>query len=210
VRSRPSLYLAPREGVEPPPASKAGALLRRANEAMSSRLCPHATQTRRARLNRCMPAPSAERAGAHMHTRRASACARAHPRWHQVRLALDERPSAPAWMSRPELQEPNKKPGSCGRPGFWGSRDPWSLKASVGWSFPRWCCVTLVSVMARLAQRQHALMSTRSDAQGHLAREGALGVGGEGWAGHDETEWVGGESTNGRIVKSVHASVNPA
>lgn len=64
--------------------------------------------------------------------------------------------------------------------------------------------------MARLAQRQHALMSTGSDAQGHLAREGALGVGGEDWAGHDETEWVGGESTNGRIVKSVHDAVNPA
>jgi len=93
---------------------------------------------------------------------------------------LDLRPSAPAWMSRPERQEPNKKPGSCGRPGFWGSRGPRRLKASVGWSFPRWCCITLVSVMARLAQSQRALMSTGSDAQGHLAREGALGVGGEG------------------------------
>lgn len=79
----------------------------------------------------------------------------------------------------------------------------------MGWSFPRWCCITLVSVMARLAQRQHALMSTGSDAQRHLAREGALGVGGEGWAVHDETEWVGGESTNRRIVKSVHVVVNP-
>ena len=67
----------------------------------------------------------------------------------------------------------------------------------MGWSFPRWCCVTLVSVMARLAQSQRSLMSTRSDAQGHLAREGALGVGGEGLAGHDENGWVGGESTNG-------------
>ncbi len=64
--------------------------------------------------------------------------------------------------------------------------------------------------MARLAQRQHALMSTGSDAQGHLAREGELGVGGEDWARHDETEWVGVESTNGQIVKSVHAAVNPA
>jgi hypothetical protein len=50
----------------------------------------------------------------------------------------------------------------------------------VGWNFPRWCCFTLVSVMARLAQCQHALMAIRSDAQSHLAREGALGVGGEG------------------------------
>ena len=158
---------------------------------MSSRLCPHATQTRRARLNRCMPAPSAERAGAHMHTRQASACARAHPRWHRVRLAPEERPSAPLGVNRHEQQEPNKKPGSCGRPGFRGSRDPWRLKASAGWRFPRSCCVTLVSVMARLAQSQHALMALRSDAQGHHAREGALGVGGECWAGHDGTEWVG-------------------
>ena len=160
-------------------ASSAGALLHQASEAMSSRLCPHATQTRRARLNRCMPAPSAERAGAHMHTRQASACARAHPRWHRVRLAPEERPSAPFWVNRHQRQEPNKKPGSCGRPGFWGSRNPWRLKASAGWSFPRSCGVTLVSVMARLAQCQHALMAACSDAQSHLAREGALGVGGD-------------------------------
>lgn len=61
----------------------------------------------------------------------------------------------------------------------------------MGWSFPRWCCVTLVSVMARLAQCQQALMAIRSDAQSHLAREGALGVGGEDWAEHSETDWAG-------------------
>lgn len=61
----------------------------------------------------------------------------------------------------------------------------------MGWSFPRWCYVDFVSVMARLAHCQHALMAIRSDAQGHIAREGALGVGGEGWAEHGETEWVG-------------------
>jgi hypothetical protein len=45
--------------------------------------------------------------------------------------------------------------------------------------------------MARLAQCQHALMPIRSDAQGHFARDGALGIGGEGGAEHDETEWLG-------------------
>jgi hypothetical protein len=54
-------------------------------------------------------------------------------------------------------------------------------------------------------------MATRGGAQGHLAREGALGVGG-GEANHEETgRRVGGdELTNAWIVKSLHLAVNAA